>query len=119
MKLKGMKLKHILRSVSARYLPRELVYRKKLGFGFPIALWLRTDLAHFLRNLFDESRMVELGIFDPVFIRRLVEEHLNGQVDHNFRIWILLNLELWYRMYFENRSVDQMRDFIDELLAPR
>jgi len=119
MKLKGMKLKHILRSVSARYLPRELVYRKKQGFGFPIALWLRTDLAHFLRNLFDESRMVELGIFDPVFIRRLVEEHLNGQVDHNFRIWILLNLELWYRMYFENRSVDQMRDFIDELLAPR
>jgi len=119
MKLKGMKLKHILRSVSARYLPRELVYRKKQGFGFPIALWLRTDLAHLLRNLFDESRMVELGIFDPVFIRRLVEEHLNGQVDHNFRIWILLNLELWYRMYFENRSVDQMRDFIDELLAPR
>ena len=119
MKLKGMKLKHILRSVSARYLPRELVYREKQGFGFPIALWLRTDLAGFLRNLFNQSRLVELGIFDHAFVKRLVEEHLAGRVDHNFRLWILLNLELWYRMYFENRSVDQMREFTDELLLPR
>jgi asparagine synthase (glutamine-hydrolysing) len=62
---------------------------------------------------------VELGIFDHAFVKRLVEEHLAGRVDHNFRLWILLNLELWYRMYFENRSVDQMREFTDELLLPR
>jgi len=80
MKLKGMKLKHILRSVSARYLPRELVYREKQGFGFPIALWLRNDLAHFLRNLFAESRFVEAGIFDQKVMQTLLDEHLSGKV---------------------------------------
>jgi asparagine synthase (glutamine-hydrolysing) len=118
MKLKGMKLKHILRSVSTRYLPRELVYREKQGFGFPIALWLRNDLSHFLRNLFAESRFVEAGIFDPQTVKMLLEEHLSGQVDHNFRLWILLNLELWYRMYFENASIDDMRETTDRMMRP-
>lgn len=119
MKLKGRKLKHILRSVASRYLPNELIYRKKQGFGFPIALWLRHDLAHFLRNLFAESRFVELGIFERKSINLLLDEHLSGKIDHNFRIWILLNLELWYRLYFENTSVDEMRDLTDKLIRPR
>ena len=116
MKLKGMKLKHILRSVSSRYLPRELVYREKQGFGFPIALWLRNDLQHFLRNLFSQSRFVEMGIFEHHAIQSLIEEHLRGKVDHNFRLWILLNLELWYRMYFEGLSIDDMQEFTAEMM---
>ena len=116
MKLKGMKLKHILRSVSSRYLPRELVYREKQGFGFPIALWLRNDLQHFLRNLFSQSRFVEMGIFEHHAIQSLIEEHLSGKVDHNFRLWILLNLELWYRMYFEGLSIDDMQEFTAEMM---
>jgi len=112
-----MKLKHILRSVSARYLPRELVYREKQGFGFPIALWLRNDLSHFLRNLFAQSRFVEAGIFDGGTIQVLLDEHLSGKVDHNFRLWILLNLELWHRMYFENISVEKMRELTDQMMG--
>ena len=116
MKLKGMKLKHILRSVSSRYLPRELVYREKQGFGFPIALWLRNDLQHFLRNLFAQSRFVEMGIFEHHAIQSMIEEHLSGKVDHNFRLWILLNLELWYRMYFEELSISDMQEFTAEMM---
>jgi asparagine synthase (glutamine-hydrolysing) len=116
MKLKGMKLKHILRSVSARYLPQELVYREKQGFGFPIALWLRNDLGHFLRNLFAESHFVQAGIFDATVIQTLLDEHLSGKADHNFRLWILLNLELWHRMYFEGLSVDEMRGLTDQMM---
>jgi asparagine synthase (glutamine-hydrolysing) len=116
MKLNGMKLKHILRSVSSRYLPKELVYREKQGFGFPIALWLRNELSGFLRNLFAESRFIEAGIFERHAVQNLIEEHLSGKADHNFRLWILLNLELWHRMYFESMSIDQMRAFTDRLM---
>lgn len=116
MKLKGMKLKHILRSVSSRYLPKELVYREKQGFGFPIALWLRNELGGFLRNLFSESRFIEAGIFDERAVHALLDEHLSGKSDHNFRLWILLNLELWYRMYIEGSSVDDMRGFTDRMM---
>jgi asparagine synthase (glutamine-hydrolysing) len=101
LKLHGRQLKHILRRVAARYLPDELINRPKQGFGFPIALWMRTSLSGFLRQLFAESRFVELGLFDKTVIDNMLAEHLSGKADHNFRLWILLNLELWYRIYFE------------------
>jgi asparagine synthase (glutamine-hydrolysing) len=116
LKLRGRKLKYCLRQVAARYLPRELIERPKQGFGFPIAHWLRTDLRHFLDNLFRESRFVELGLFDGAEVRRLLDEHIGGKADHNFRIWIWLNLELWYRMYFENQSVEALGAFIEARL---
>ncbi len=113
MKLRGRRLKHILRQVASRYMPQELIDRPKQGFGFPIARWLRTDLAKLLTTLFRESRLVELGIFRQEEIDRLVSEHISGKADHNFRLWILLNLEIWYRMCFEGSSTSDMREFID------
>ena len=116
MKLRGRQLKYLLRKVASRYMPQELIDRPKQGFGFPIARWLRTDLAKFLTTLFKESRFVELGIFRQEEIDRLVSEHISGKADHNFRIWILLNLEIWHRMCFEGQSPEEMRAFIDKRL---
>ena len=78
---------------------------------------MRTDLNQFLRSLFAESRFVELGIFKQDVIDRYLDEHLNGESDHNFRLWILLNLELWYRVYFEEMSMDEMNELTDRLMA--
>lgn len=115
MKLRGRSLKHCLRSVSSRYLPRELIYREKQGFGFPIGIWLRTELKDLLNNLFAQSRFVEMGWFEPAYVRTLLDEHIDGKADHNFRLWILLNLEIWYRLYFEGETVDSMKAFVDEI----
>lgn len=111
----GRGLKYILRSVASRYMPQELIDRPKQGFGFPIARWLRGDLANFQRNLFKQSRMVELGLFRQAEIDRLVEEHIGGKADHNFRLWILINLEIWHRMRFEGKSAGEMHEFIQAL----
>jgi asparagine synthase (glutamine-hydrolysing) len=116
MKLRGRNLKYILKKVASRYLPRELIYREKQGFGFPIGIWLRTELRDFLGRLFEQSRFVEMGIFSSAFVKTIYEEHMSGRVDHNYRLWILLNLEIWYRLYFEDESLDSMRDFIGRLL---
>lgn len=117
LKLKGRDrgLKWLLRNVASRYMPQELIDRKKQGFGFPIARWLRGDLANFQRNLFKQSRFVELGLFNQSAIDRLVNEHIGGKADHNFRLWMLINLEIWYRMGFEGASAESMRDFIDSI----
>jgi asparagine synthase (glutamine-hydrolysing) len=116
-KLKGMGLKHILRRVASRYLPDELVYRKKQGFGFPLGIWMRTDLKQYLKNLFAESRFVEHGMFDGAYIQQLLTEHLEGKADHNFRLWLLMNLEFWYRLYFENETIDALQEATNKLMA--
>ena len=116
LKLKGKNLKYILKKVASRYLPDELIYRKKQGFGFPLGIWMRTELRGFIKNLFNQSRFVELGIFNREYIHGILHEHISGKADHNFRLWILINLEIWYRLYFENETVDTMRAFTDRLM---
>ena len=117
MKLRGSQLKYMLKKVAARYLPAELIERKKQGFTFPLALWMRTELRQFIRNLFDESRFVELGIFERAYIDQLIEQHIAGQVDHNYRLWLLINLEIWYRLNFEGRNVEDTRADIERLMG--
>jgi asparagine synthase (glutamine-hydrolysing) len=115
MKLRGNQTKHMLRKVASRYLPDQVVKLEKQGFRFPLGVWFRADLKAFLRSLFRQSRFVELGIFEQSYIDTLLDEHIGGKVDHNYRIWILLNLEIWYRLYFEGETVDSMRDFTGQL----
>ena len=112
-KLRGRRLKYLLRRVAERHLPRALIERPKQGFGFPIAIWMRTELKDLLRALFNESRFVERGVFDGAYIRQLLDEHLGGTADHNFRLWLLLNLELWHRLYFEGETVESLRVSLD------
>jgi asparagine synthase (glutamine-hydrolysing) len=117
LKLKGTNLKSILKKVAEKHLPKELIYRKKQGFSFPIGIWMRTELKMFLKNLFNNSRFVELGIFNQSYMHKILEEHLSGKYDHNYRLWILINLEIWYRIYFENESIDSSQCFIDSLMT--
>ena len=117
LKLKGKDLKYILKKVALRYLPKKLIYRPKQGFGFPLALWMKDELKIFLINLFKDPYFVKIGMFDHTFIHKILDEHLQGKRDHNFRIWILLNLELWYRMYFEGESVQETNEYVNSLLA--
>jgi asparagine synthase (glutamine-hydrolysing) len=117
LKLKGRNLKYLLKKVAGRYLPDELINRQKQGFGFPLAIWMRTDLKDFLERLFAQSRFVEIGVFNRDYMLRLLDEHLSGRVDHNFRLWILLNLEFWYRMYFDQDSLESLAEFTDRLMA--
>ncbi len=115
LKLKGNRIKYMLRKVASRYLPDEVVKLEKQGFRFPLGLWFRTDLKGFLQNLFKQSRFVELGIFEQTYIDTLLDEHIAGKIDHNYRIWILLNLEIWHRLYFEGETVESMKDFTNAL----
>jgi asparagine synthase (glutamine-hydrolysing) len=115
-KLRGRNLKYILKKVASRYLPHALIHREKQGFGFPLAFWMRKDLKDFIRNLFKESRFVEMEIFNRDYMSKLLDEHVYGKADHNYRLWILINLEIWYRLYFENETVDSMKIFINGIM---
>jgi asparagine synthase (glutamine-hydrolysing) len=116
LKLKNGELKHMLKAVAARYLPKRVIARRKQGFTFPLGQWMRSELRPFLARLVDQSRFVEHGIFNREYIRSLVDEHLSGRVDHSYRLWILINLEFWYRSFIDGESIDSQRARVDALL---
>lgn len=116
-KLKRGRLKYITRKLGERYLSKGLLYRKKQGFGFPLALWFRSELRPLLEQTVAESRLVEGGIFRREAMSRLAREHIDGQIDHNYRLWMLLNLELWYRHFICGESVEELEEWVGKARA--
>ncbi len=114
LKLKGTKLKYILRQVASRHLDASLITRRKQGFGFPIGQWMRGELRELVQNALATSRFVETGTFSRGYVAAILEEHVRGARDHNFRLWIFLNLELWYRMFVEQQPRDEIDGWIDQ-----
>ena len=112
LKVKRGSLKHVLRSVAARHLDREIVERPKVGFGFPLAYWMRGRLRPLLEHVVSESRFVEAGIFNRFYMSELLSEHLEGRVDHNYRLWLLLNLEVWHRLHIDGSPRDEVLDWL-------
>ncbi len=117
LKLKGRTLKYIQREVAREFLPPELITREKQGFGFPIAYWLRNELRELTERHLLSSKMVEDGYFSRDYITQILREHQDGKVDHHVRIWMLLNLEIWYGMYIENETMESVESSISEWIA--
>jgi len=104
-KIRGKRLKYVLRELGKRYLPPAILGRQKQGFMFPVAYWFRHELHAPLRRFLDESNLVRQGLFRRAEIARLLEEHRDSRVDHHVRLWMLLNLEIWYQLYIMGLSL--------------
>ena len=107
-KVRGRELKVLQRRVAARHLPASVVRRPKQGFMFPIARWLREDLREPSEALLRNSSLVRDGLFRPGPIESLMAEHQAGAADHHHRLWILVNVELWYRQYIEGQRIESL-----------
>lgn len=91
----GWEAKWLLKKVAARYLPPEFVYRRKMGFGAPLAQWLRGPLREIVCDTLFSPACAQRGWLEPTAVRALVTEHLTGAVNHEYRLWAVLMLELW------------------------
>jgi asparagine synthase (glutamine-hydrolysing) len=113
-KLKARRIKYMARKLGERYLPHELLYREKQGFGFPLARWIRGELRPLMERVVADSHLARAGVFRPAEMQRLLGEHLGGAVDHNFRLWMLFNLELFHRHWIEGTPVGELEGWVDE-----
>ena len=99
MKLRGFTTKYVLKRALAGRLPREILARRKQGFGVPIAQWLRGPLRPILESTLDPRRVRRIGLLDPERVGALVAEHVAGHRDHRRVLWSLLVFELWREAY--------------------
>jgi len=95
MKLNGFTTKYILKRASKDLLPDEIINRPKKGFGVPVAKWVKNELKSFILDVLDEKRIKREGVFNPRFIRGLLEDHFRGARDNRKLIWTLAVFELW------------------------
>jgi asparagine synthase (glutamine-hydrolysing) len=91
--------KHLLRRVLARYVPDGLVERPKMGFGVPLADWLRGPLRDWAEDLMNEASLSAGDIFDVEAIRSLWAEFLSGDNGRYFLIWSILMFQAWHRRW--------------------
>ncbi|MBN1816601.1 MAG: asparagine synthase (glutamine-hydrolyzing) [Sedimentisphaerales bacterium] len=101
MKLKGWIGKRIFRNTVADLLPEKILTKPKTGFGIPLRKWFCGRLGEMLQETLLDDRSVRRGLFEPVFIRKLVVEHRSGRRDWSYRLWALLFLELWFREFID------------------
>jgi len=101
LKLKGFDGKYILKKAFRDLLPEEILARGKMGFGVPIAGWFRGELKCFVKEVLLSPRAFARGYFRPEAVRDLIQQHINGQFDHGYRLWSLLNLELWHQRFID------------------
>jgi asparagine synthase (glutamine-hydrolysing) len=117
MKIRGMKLKYLLKKALAPWLPGEILHRKKRGFGAPFGSWLRTELQPVISELLSEDQVRKRGLFQFSAIRMLLEEHHSQRCDHSDRLLALIVLELWCRVVLDGndwrtvRTVDRHAEF--------
>jgi asparagine synthase (glutamine-hydrolysing) len=101
LKLHGFKRKYILKKALERFLPHEVVWRKKAGFGAPIRSWLRGPLQPLVNDLLSEETVRRRGLFRPEEVQRILAANLSGREDYNLQVFQLLNLELWHREFLD------------------
>jgi asparagine synthase (glutamine-hydrolysing) len=97
----GLSGKLVLKGAVADLLPEEIIFRKKMGFPTPWARWLGGSKLDELEKLLCEPRTSERGLFRRDALKAIFVEHRSGLRDNADRIWRLLNLELWQRVFID------------------
>lgn len=105
-RLKGTTTKYILKDVAKKWLPDEIVDRKKVGFDSPIGQWFKDELSDFLDSFLSTENIEKSGLFDPDAVNSLISAHMKGERDYSLQLWSLLSVEVWYRMYIEDGITD-------------
>ena len=99
MKIRNGRRKHVLKEVAATLVPRDILDRKKQGFGVPLGTWFRGNLRELFADTLLAPASLQRGYFQPAFVRRIVDEHLTGKRDHTLRLWQLVVFEKWQQQY--------------------
>jgi asparagine synthase (glutamine-hydrolysing) len=101
LKLHRGQSKYLLKSALRGILPDEILDRPKMGFGIPLAHWLRTSLKELLLDTVISQRALSRGYFNGDALETMVKSHLAGSNDYQYLLWDLLMLEIWHRKFID------------------
>ena len=100
-KQRGGTGKWVLKQAMAPYLPHEVIYRPKTGFGAPLRRWMKNELREVLGDLLSAESLKRRGLFDPVAVRRIIAADDAGRADASYTLLSLLCIEIWCRRFID------------------
>ena len=109
MKIRGRNLRYIQRKLAERYLPKEVLNRSKQGFSSALPYMLKKEYRFLFDLYLKKSHLARAGLLMQPSIDQFLAEHLQGKVDHGNRLWLLLNAEIWYRIYIDGQSPEECK----------
>lgn len=96
-KLRGREGKYIFKKALEPYLPKEILYRPKMGFSIPLSAWFRGPLQERVRLSILNEVMADSGLFDMAFLKTMLDQHQAGRRDYGAGLWSLLMYESFLR----------------------
>jgi asparagine synthase (glutamine-hydrolysing) len=108
MKVRGATTKWITRQAMRDILPREVLTKKKMGFNPPLPQWINGELKPVIREFLSPAAVERRGMFRPDAVQKLLRDHQENRRDNGLKIWALLMIEVWQRMYFDKQSEESV-----------
>jgi asparagine synthase (glutamine-hydrolysing) len=93
--------KVLVKAAMERYLPKDILYRRKQGFNVPMKIWMRRELREFVRDNLTPARIARRGIFRPEAVNAVLDDHFAERSDASNKIFVLLMLELWQQLFVD------------------
>jgi len=101
-KQKGIHGKWILKKALEGYLPHDVIYRSKTGFGAPLRRWMRYELRELLGDILSKESLQKRNFFNPTAVWKLIHDNDKGKIDASYTLLSLLCIEIWCRNYTKN-----------------
>jgi asparagine synthase (glutamine-hydrolysing) len=93
--------KWVLKKAMEPYLPEEVIYRPKTGFGAPLRTWMKHDLRELLGDLLSIESLNKRGLFSAKAVQQLILDNDNDKIDASYTLLSLLCIEIWCRAYID------------------
>lgn len=107
-KLPGGRLKGLLKDALVDVLPGSIIDRRKRGFGAPVGAWFKQELMPLRRELLGRASLDHRGLLDPETVQNICMDHDRGREDYTDLILVMMNLEIWSRMFLDGQSHEDL-----------
>jgi asparagine synthase (glutamine-hydrolysing) len=119
MKVRNMTTKWITRQAMRDILPQEVLAKKKMGFNPPLPQWINGELRPVIQQFLSSAAIERRGIFRPDAVQKLLHDHEEDRRDNALKIWALLMIEVWQRMYFDKQPEESVLESVVGATKPK
>ncbi|MCQ9201488.1 MAG: asparagine synthase (glutamine-hydrolyzing) [Prochlorococcus marinus XMU1425] len=98
-KQNGLQGKWVLKKAMEPYLPKDIIYRPKTGFGLPIRKWIKNELKEWISYNLSHEKIIKRGLFNPIMVKKLIEDNQNNKIDAGWTLLSLACIEIWFSKF--------------------